>query len=46
MGVGVGGDSTGSQAPAEQSGGLLRTGGRQDVLWERGEEGLARALDS
>lgn len=45
VGVGVGGDSTGTQAPAEQSGWLLRRG-RQDVLWERGEEGLARALGS
>lgn len=42
----MGGDSTGTQAPAEQSGWLLRRGGRQDVLWETGEEGLARALGS
>lgn len=36
MGVGVSGDSTGTQAPAEQSGRLFCRGGRQDVLWERG----------
>lgn len=41
----MGGDSTGTQAPAEQSGWLLHRG-RQDVLWERGEERLARALGS
>lgn len=46
VGVGVGGDSTGTQAPAEKSRRLLHKGGRQDVLWKRGEEGLARALGS
>lgn len=30
----MGGDSTGTQAPADQSGWLLWRG-RQDVLWER-----------